>query len=672
MTLSEFDSYQSKVCSVRGNLAKCYQEWEKIGASGFILSVIRNGYKIPFIDFPTPKVCRNNGSALKEKEFVSEAISDLLGNRCVEVLDYPPAIVNPLSVSVQSSGKKRLILDLRHVNLYIFKQKFKCEDLNVALKVLSKGFYLFKFDLKSGYHHVEIFPDHKRFLAFAWDFGDGVLKYFQFAVLPFGLSSAPYLFTKLLRPVITSWRCKGIPMVLFLDDGLGGGASEMKAKINSLTVHADLLKFGFVINEGKSIWEPVQIITWLGTVLDTNQGFISVTEQRISKLKANIDSVLKGDSMIVNVRNLATVVGQIISLTPCVGGVTRIMTRSLYAVVNTKVSWDSTVVLTKEACRELVFWSQNVDSLNCRCPWLPLSQPAKLVYSDASDYACGSFIHSEGKIFQQNWSPVERNNSSTWRELKAVELALISFAPSLLGKQVAWFTDNTNVVSIVHSGSKVTELQDLALRIFHVCVSFGISLEMKWIPRDLNSFADHLSRIIDFDDYTINDDVFQILDVRWGPHTIDRFACSYNAKLSRFNSRFYQPGTEAVDAFLQNWEFENNWLLPPVSQIARVVDHLRLCNAEGTLVIPMWKSSYFWVLLCNDGRHWNSFVHDWVVLPKFKQLFVRGKAKNDMFGARELSFAVVALRISFKVSERRNQAGFCTHDSGCCFICSSG
>ena len=185
-----------------------------------------------------------------------------------------------------------------------------------------------------------------------------------------------------------------------------------------------------------------------------------------------------------------------------------------------------------------------------------------------------------------------------WRELKAVELALISFAPSLLGKQVAWFTDNTNVVSIVHSGSKVTELQDLALRIFHVCVSSGISLEMKWIPRDLNSFADHLRRIIDFDDYTINDDVFHILDVRWGTHTIDRFACSYNAKLSRFNSRFYQPGTEAVNAFLQDWEFENDWLLPPVSQIARVVDHLSLCNAEGTLVIPMWNDpvhSHFWL-----------------------------------------------------------------------------
>ena len=127
-------------------------------------------------------------------------------------------------------------------------------------------------------------------------------------------------------------------MVIFLDDGLGGGANTMRAKINSLTFHADLLKFGFVVNEEKSIWEPVQVITCLGTVLDTNQCVISVTEQRISKLKANIYSVLKGDSMIANVRNLSTVVGQIILLTPCVGSVTRILTRSLYAVVNTKVS----------------------------------------------------------------------------------------------------------------------------------------------------------------------------------------------------------------------------------------------------------------------------------------------------------------------------------------------
>ena len=93
---------------------------------------------------------------------------------------------------------------------------------------------------------------------------------------------------------------------------------------------------------------------------------------------------------------------------------------------------------------------------------------------------------------------------------------------------------------------------------------------------------------------------------------MDRFACSYNAKVSRFNSRFYQPGA----AFTQNWDGEDNWILPPVSQISKVIAHAGACKAVGTLVIPMWKSSYFWLLLCEDDKHWNAFVRDWVTLPK--------------------------------------------------------
>ena len=73
-----------------------------------------------------------------------------------------------------------------------------------------------------------------------------------------------------------------------------------------------------------------------------------------------------------------------------------------------------------------------------------------------------------------------------------------------------------------------------------------------------------------------------------------------------------------------------------------MIVHFTVCKAERTIVIPLWKSSYFWPLLCDDGRDCNTFVHDWVVLPKLKQLFVRGEARNDLFGARELSFIVVA------------------------------
>ena len=68
----------------------------------------------------------------------------------------------------------------------------------------------------------------------------------------------------------------------------------------------------------------------------------------------------------------------------------------------------------------------------------------------------------------------------------------------------------------------------------------------------------------------------------------------------------------------------------------------------------MWKSSYFWVLLCDDGKHLNAFVYDWITLPRLKQLSFRGKAKNHHFGSKDLSFSVVALRLNFK--QPRSQA----------------
>ena len=128
---------------------------------------------------------------------------------CVSEVFETPAIINPLSVSIQKSSKKRLILDLRHVNQFLYETKFRCEDVSVAKEILNPGDFMFTFDLKSGYHHVEIFPEHRKYLSFAWTFSSGCTRYFEFSVLPFALSSAPYLFTKLLRPLVKKMEIRG-------------------------------------------------------------------------------------------------------------------------------------------------------------------------------------------------------------------------------------------------------------------------------------------------------------------------------------------------------------------------------------------------------------------------------------------------------------------------------
>ena len=180
---------------VKGRLRANVQFWESIGTSHFVLSVIREGYKIPSYYTPTSVFLPNNKSALLNADFVLGAITELRKVGSVVQCPCPPVVLNPLSVSIQPTGKKRLILDLRHVNFFVKKSKIKFEDTKSFLECLvaSPCAWACSFDIKSGYHHIEIFESDQQFLGFSWVF-DGVTKYFQFTVLPFGLSVGPYFF----------------------------------------------------------------------------------------------------------------------------------------------------------------------------------------------------------------------------------------------------------------------------------------------------------------------------------------------------------------------------------------------------------------------------------------------------------------------------------------------
>ena len=96
---------------------------ETLSANSTILEIIDNCYKIPF--FKTPKVASfcNNQSALNNKDFVEEPISELLKCGSIIEADKIPEVINPLSVSINSSGKKHHILELRYVNTMPTKTK---------------------------------------------------------------------------------------------------------------------------------------------------------------------------------------------------------------------------------------------------------------------------------------------------------------------------------------------------------------------------------------------------------------------------------------------------------------------------------------------------------------------------------------------------------------------
>ena len=158
--------------SVKGRLKPGIKFWSNtLDASDFVLRSIREGYRIPLFRYPVPCYLKNNKSSFSHSR---DAISELLSNGCIIEQNFPLFYVNPLTVA--EGEKLRLVLDLRRVNSYLVKLKFKYEDLRSLSQMLEQGDWFFTWDLKSGYHHVDIHPDHYKYLGFAFEFSQSCLS----------------------------------------------------------------------------------------------------------------------------------------------------------------------------------------------------------------------------------------------------------------------------------------------------------------------------------------------------------------------------------------------------------------------------------------------------------------------------------------------------------------
>lgn len=161
-------------------------------------------------------------------------------------------------------------------------------------------------------------------------------------------------------------------------------------------------------NEEKSIWFPVQCLSWLGHTFDLVTGQLSINSERIEALKSEIVIFLENHNK-VSARKVAKVTGMIASMHFVLQELARLMMRSLYSRVSNSLSWDSffSVSLDSSEYKELAFWSQNRDSLNSRC-LLPDIKHLHSVsaFSDACDVGCAAFIPQIGNchIAHREWT----------------------------------------------------------------------------------------------------------------------------------------------------------------------------------------------------------------------------------------------------------------------------
>ena len=141
-----------------------------------------------------------------------------------------------------------------------------------------------------------------------------------------------------------------------------------------------------------------------------------------------------------------------------------------------------------------------------------------------------------------------------------------------------------------------------------------------------------MSKIVDYDDWTVKDCYFHAVTSVWGPCSVDCFASYKNRKVPRFYSKYFNPDSLGVDSLTFSWVGETCWLVPPISLVKKVVLHVCLCRCRGILVVPYWPSAHYWPLLVERGGVFKSFVADCLYVENGKDVFLHGGNKSSLFG----------------------------------------
>ncbi len=295
---------------VGGRISRFPQQWGEITNSKWVLDIIRRGYRIPFREEPPSLTCTPPQwvpyrDVAKREALASEVSSLLAKNAIEEVRDVgSPGFYSHLFVVPKRNGKLRPVLDLSALNRSVLIDRFKMETVRTIRDTVLPGVWAVSIDLQDAYLHVPIRRSSRKFLRFV---SEG--KFYQFSVLPFGLSTAPRVFTILMEAVASAARRMGVSLLQYLDDWLLFSQSRGRLLRNLATLWDLILSLGLIPNLEKSELIPSQNFSYVGMNFLTDLGIVRLPEERIVGVLAVVFQVL--DTVSLSARRLLSLLGML-------------------------------------------------------------------------------------------------------------------------------------------------------------------------------------------------------------------------------------------------------------------------------------------------------------------------------------------------------------------------
>ena len=229
---------------VGARLNQCWEKWEALGSSPKVVTILREGYTLPFRFRPhltrSPTVISNYHNSAKQS-FLLEALYQLINKN----------FYNRLFLVPKPNNWWRPVLDLSTLNTFLNTGSFKMEIPETIRTSLQAGEWVTSIDFNDAYFHIPIHSQSRKYMRFHLQG-----RSYQFKALPFGLSTAPMEFTVVAKEVKLMALQKGIRTHQYLDNWLVRASTHHTCLQHTQTLVTLCQELGWLVNREKSELVP--------------------------------------------------------------------------------------------------------------------------------------------------------------------------------------------------------------------------------------------------------------------------------------------------------------------------------------------------------------------------------------------------------------------------------
>ena len=472
--------------------------------ASYVIGGLRSGFRVGFDHtHPLSPARRNMPSARAHAEVIDAYVQgEVTDGRVIGPLqkgDLPRLHTNRLGVVPKghTPGKWRLITDLSFppggsVNDGICPAQCSLryttvEEVAGRTQTLGQGALLAKIDIKSAYRLVPVHPDDRHLLGFEW----GGMYYVD-AMLPFGLRSAPKIFTAVADALEWVIRSRGVDIIdHYLDDFIVMGPPSSPCCSQALeTMLQTCADLGVPIAADK-LEGPTSCLTFLGIEIDTRAGTLRLPSDKLDRILASLQEWC--GRRVCRRRELESLIGTLHHACKVIRP-GRAFLRRMIDLLRVAHCSHHHIRLNQQFQADVQWWQTFAVQWNGVAVLQALPARTIQLTTDASgQWGCGAW--SGRNWFQYQWPANASHHHIAFKELFAILLACAVWGGRWCGVRVHGRCDNQAAVCALNRRScRDPSLMHLLRCLFFLEAHFQFELVASHIPGCENTLADDLSR----------------------------------------------------------------------------------------------------------------------------------------------------------------------------------